>query len=149
MALQAGARLIGDDGLLQLRRVVEMRARRAVQEVEKEFRDYVSDSMRAPKHGYYYRRPGRIHQASAPGEAPAVDYGRLLGSLRTEFGSRGLTAKVIIGNNSTIAYASELEEGHITRYGVVRPRPYWKPAVDYASNIFLTNLRTKLNTIKV
>lgn len=33
--------------------------------------------LNAPKTGRIYQRPGRTHQASAPGEPPATDYGVL------------------------------------------------------------------------
>lgn len=144
MAISVGAQLTGDDGLLKLRPAVEKVVRRTVSEIEKQFRDYVADSMRAPKHGRFYRRRDRIHRASAPGEAPAIDFGPLLSSLRTEYGSRGLTAKILIGNNSTISYASDLENGvH------VRKRPYWKPAIDHIEPIFFNQMRIRLNSLKL
>lgn len=40
--------------------------------------------MELPKHGRFYSRRGRVHQASAPGEPPAVDTGALYESLRVE-----------------------------------------------------------------
>ncbi len=42
----------------------------------------VKQSFSPPKHGQVYRRGGRIHQASAPGEAPAVDTSQLRNATR-------------------------------------------------------------------
>ena len=73
-----------------------------------------------------YKSDGKVnldpfHQASAPGEAPATDTGRLMGSIY--FDREGpLTATV----GSKLAYAEWLE------YGTSRmaPRPYFRPAVE-------------------
>jgi phage gpG-like protein len=53
----------------------------------------------------YRRRGGRRHQASAPGEYPANDTGRLLASLK----SRQAKDSVTIGTN--VHYAKFLREG--------------------------------------
>lgn len=47
------------------------------------------------------------HQASAPGETPATDTGRLVSSIAIDYADRGLTAMVFAG----AAYARYLEEG--------------------------------------
>lgn len=44
-------------------------------------------SFTTPKHGERYKRGGKSHQASAPGEAPAVDFGTLQNSIIPEFPS--------------------------------------------------------------
>lgn len=144
-----GAKLLGDSGLGTIRVKVERAAAQAVSITEKDFRDYVASQMRAPKSGAYYTRPGRIHRASAPGEAPAIDFGRLLGSLRTRFADRGMTAEVSIGNDGNLAYASWLEDGHNGKRGTVAPRPYWAPAVEAVRPTFEANLRRRLNTISI
>lgn len=81
-------------------------------------------SMSKPKSGWLYRRgktSRSVHQASAPGEAPAVDTGTLFGEM--QWRSTGpLSAEVDI----IPEYASYLETG--TRR--MAPRPYVQPAID-------------------
>lgn len=85
--------------------------------------DVVERIQRGPASGVVYtkKNPNRVHQASAPGEAPATDTGRLANSI--EFDQIGpLTATV----GSSLLYALYLE------YGTTRmaPRPYFRPAVE-------------------
>jgi HK97 gp10 family phage protein len=63
------------------------------------------------------------HQASAPGQPPATDTGRLLNSIGHTVGSDadGLYADV----SARVAYAVFLELG--TRY--MAPRPFLRPAL--------------------
>jgi hypothetical protein len=74
-------------------------------------------SMTEPKHGREYKRRGRVHVASAPGEAPAVDTGFLINSIQTDVKSN--TEAVV-----TIAaeYAELLE--------FEKDRPFVRPAID-------------------
>lgn len=74
-----------------------------------------------PKTGRVYRRKGVVHQASAPGEAPANDMGRLANSITTEFQPDKLTG--IIGAHTD--YAAYLEYGT----SKMEPRPYMRPAL--------------------
>lgn len=78
--------------------------------------------MSLPKTGRAYRR-GRtaIHIASAPGEAPAVDFGTLTNSINVETPTL-TTARISINAE----YAAYLEYG--TRF--MQPRPYVTPAID-------------------
>jgi HK97 gp10 family phage protein len=73
------------------------------------------------KSGRVYARRGVKHQASAPGEAPASDTGRLVSSIHTSYNEVNLSGKVTIGT----AYGLMLE------YGTERiePRPFARPAV--------------------
>jgi len=76
-------------------------------------------------------RPGGPHQASAPGESPASDTGRLTGSIF--FDTQGpLTATV----GSRLVYALWLE------YGTSRmaARPYFRPAVEAMRAKFVKRL---------
>lgn len=79
-----------------------------------------------PGTGRIYRRKGRVHQASAPGEPPAVDTGLLRASVRSSVGrdERGLVAT--IGTNQKVGVYLELG----TRY--MAPRPFARPALDAA-----------------
>lgn len=77
-----------------------------------------------PKTGHVYKRRGVAHQASAPGEAPATDTGRLVQSGRTEYDRKKVLGRVVFSTN----YAASLEYGTQT----IEPRPFARPAL--ASN---------------
>ena len=68
------------------------------------------------KSGRIYTRRGVKHQASAPGEAPASDTGRLVNSRRITLDSKDIRARLTFATR----YALPLEVG--TRR--VEPRPY-------------------------
>lgn len=74
-----------------------------------------------PHTGRIYRRRGVTHQASAPGEPPAVDTGRHINSITTEYDQAQLAGTVVF----RAKYAAALE------YGTSRmaPRPYARPAL--------------------
>lgn len=77
--------------------------------------------MTRPKSGREYPRQGRIHIASAPGEAPAVDTGFLINSIQTVIKS-DYEAEIAIGAE----YAEALEFGA----GDIAARPFVRPAID-------------------
>lgn len=74
-----------------------------------------------PKTGRIYRRRTVEHQASAPGEPPASDTGRLVASIRTDYDTSELVGRV----TASTEYAAALE------YGTARmaPRPFMRPAL--------------------
>lgn len=74
-----------------------------------------------PKTGRKYRRRGVVHQASAPGEAPATDTGGLIGSRRIETDKARVAARLIFSKKT----ARWLE------FGTKRmaPRPYARRAI--------------------
>ncbi len=76
----------------------------------------VKTDMAQPKSG---RRYGK-HQASAPGESPAMDTGVLAASVMTEADGDG----VLVGTNSE--YAEPLEFGTAR----MRARPFMQPAAE-------------------
>lgn len=81
----------------------------------------VKVSMTEPKTGAIYVRQGRAHQASAPGQAPAIDFGFLANSIQVgEVTAREAT--VVAGAE----YALYLEMG--TRF--MSPRPFMRPALE-------------------
>jgi hypothetical protein len=89
----------------------------------------IKQSMGPPKTGREYPRPGgKIHIASAPGEAPAIDYGTLINSITTEF-PQELTGIVY----SSVPYSVYLEFGSVK----LAPRPAWVPAAEAAWPDFL------------
>lgn len=73
------------------------------------------------KTGRVYRRRGVEHQASAPGEAPASDTGRLVQSGRTEYQVADLSGTALWST----AYAEALEYGNEN----LDERPYARPAL--------------------
>lgn len=81
----------------------------------------ISLMQNGPKTGRIYRRGGVEHQASAPGEAPAVNIGTLIGSIATEYNFKTLSGRVI----ARAPYGAYLE------YGTERmePRPFLRPAL--------------------
>ena len=78
-------------------------------------------SMAEPKHGRIYKRGRKEHQASAPSEAPAIDEGALVNSIKTEI--TGETSAVVGASQET---AVNLELGTIH----VAPRPFLGPAFE-------------------
>jgi hypothetical protein len=74
-----------------------------------------------PKSGLDYRRRGRIHIASAPGEAPAVDTGFLINSIQTEVKS---------DTETVVAIAAEYAEGLEFGTDDIAERPFVRPAID-------------------
>jgi HK97 gp10 family phage protein len=77
---------------------------------------------RGTKSGIVYEKtnPRRVHTASAAGEAPATDTGRLVGSIRADVA--GKEASV----SANTVYAAPLEFG--TRD--MQPRPFLVPALE-------------------
>ncbi len=73
------------------------------------------------------------HQASAPGEAPAIDTGTLKGSIRVEMEPRDLVA--IVGTD--VEYAPHLEFGTSR----MAPRPYLGPAAEAVRPSFEAAMR--------
>lgn len=85
--------------------------------------DIVRSVQRGPASGRVYQKynPRRSHRASAPGQAPMSDTGRLANSIT--FDKQGpLTATV----GSHLAYAVHLEYGTIK----MAARPFFRPAVE-------------------
>ena len=78
-----------------------------------------------PRTGRTYDRGKKQHTASAPGEPPAVDTGRLRNSIVTQAYDGGKVAR--IGPSATVNYAAELEDGIP---GEMAPRPYLRPVID-------------------
>ena len=82
----------------------------------------IKDSMNAPHGGRIYKRRTVQHQASAPGEAPAIDTGGLVGSF----------VKRYFPHYSEIY--TDAEQSRALEYcrpeGGLLPRPFMKPAAD-------------------
>ena len=91
--------------------------------------------MSGPKSGRIYRRGSRTHQASAPGEAPAIDYGVLANSIQVE---RESDLRQTVFTNTE--YAVYLEFGTSR----MSPRPFFGPAFEAARPIFEAGIRELL-----
>jgi len=87
-----------------------------------------------PKNGREYKlnNPRRTHRASAPGQAPATDTGRLVQSITANI--TGLTAEV----SANVQYAAPLEFGTVN----MEPRPFLQPALDAQKARFNQRLKT-------
>lgn len=95
---------------------------RLIYKIVQDVKSTILDSMRQPKTGRVYwkgKRRNIAHQASAPGEAPAVDQGQLWNSI-TAFLVRATTGVLAVG----AAHGKFLEGG--TRF--MEPRPFIEPA---------------------
>jgi len=79
--------------------------------------------------GRTYRRGKVTHRASAPGQPPAVDTGRLRSSITYELGTSGRVLVARVGTN--VNYARHLELGTSR----MRPRPFLRPALAKAKGV--------------
>lgn len=122
-------------------------AMRAIAALGDEVREAASEAVRAtaaelegavklkiqqgPKTGRLYRGGNVVHQASAPGEAPANDTGTLMGSIYHE---READLTYTVG--SRMVYAAYQE------YGTSRmaARPFFRPAVEDIRPAFAARL---------
>jgi phage gpG-like protein len=89
-------------------------------------------SMQGPKSGRVYTRSGGVHQASAPGEAPAVDTGNLINSLQVEV--RAQTSAAVYTN---VEYAPVLEYGGAK----MEARPFLTPAARDEWELFIERMK--------
>lgn len=99
----------------------------------------IGQSMHDAKSGRIYKltQPTRrVHRASAPGEAPAVDFGTL---------SQSIQAMMI--NTYTWNVGTVLPYGRYLEYGTMRiaPRPWLAPAIEANRDNFNRLLSAALN----
>jgi phage gpG-like protein len=92
---------------------------------------------RGPKTGDIYQKenPTRTHQASAPGEPPATDTGRLASSIGHTHDGR--QAAVIARTD----YAATLEFGGTQGGRQILPRPFMNPSLEEDRPIFMRELK--------
>lgn len=96
-----------------------------VYEIDEQVKNRIA---RGPATGRVYEKynPRRTHQASAPGEAPMTDTGRLVSSVYVDPGRLSATV------GSRLAYAAYLEYG-TRRMGA---RPVWRPVAEKEAKEF-------------
>jgi len=99
--------------------------------------DIIKRIQKGPASGVTYEKynPRRTHTASAPGEAPATDTGRLASSV--DFKREGPMSATV---GSQVAYAAMLEFGTSR----IAPRPAWVPATESMRPKFRQRLETAL-----
>jgi len=110
------------DRLPELRGELRRRASALVERTARAVEEDWKSSMEGQKSGRLYRRGNVVHQASAPGEAPAIDTGNYYGAIHVEMES-DLTAIVTPG---AAPYPVILELGGAN----VAPRPAAGPAAE-------------------
>ncbi len=112
-AFQNVVRLTGTRGLVEAALILERNIKRKLSQ---------------PGTGRIYPRgKKRVHQASAPGEPPAVDMGRLRSSIgHDETRVLGEVISIRVGTN--VDYATPLEYGAPSK-GIL-PRPFMRPALE-------------------
>ncbi len=123
--------IIGQDAILRSTDALMKKANDAIKtgllQVAFLSQAYAQESIiRGAKSGRLYRRGKTvIHRASAPGEAPANDTGRLASAFKASASPLSLEASVTAGT----AYAAHLE------YGTTKmaARPFLRPAAEKAA----------------
>lgn len=103
--------------------------------------DYIRAIESGNKTGRIYRRRGRMHQASAPGEAPANDAGVLVSRTRVAVSRKTISAAVVAGPSDF--YARFLESG--TRH--ILPRPALVPSRDKHVQDFIASVQAVLDNV--
>ncbi|RVC47580.1 hypothetical protein EN781_00135 [Mesorhizobium sp. M4A.F.Ca.ET.090.04.2.1] len=91
---------------------------RATESVVEEGTSLILDT---PKSGKIYERRGIKHQASAPGEPPASDTGRLVQSGHAEYDTKAISGTAVW----SAAHAEALEHGTQN----MEPRPFARQAL--------------------
>lgn len=118
-----------------VRPMVSRIVRKATLDVEAD----IKNEMRGPKSGRLYRRGSRTHQASAPGQAPAVDLGQLINSIQVE-NVTDLTSTI----GTSVEYAMPLEFGSRR----VAARPVWRPVIEKHRPSFIAALTFVLRALR-
>jgi len=104
-----------------LKSAIESGVRPIIKNIAFNIEALMKQLMTLPKHGRRYKRGSRFHIASAPGEAPAVDTGNLINTIKTEIKS-DTEATITI----PAAYAEALEFGS----SKIAARPFVRPAIE-------------------
>lgn len=96
-----------------------------IKDTARDIKDEIHYLMQLPKTGRIYSRKIGLHQASAPGEAPAIEEGTLFDSVQVVTETK-LKSSVVADTPYTFA----LEFGKRFKKGrVLLPRPFMRPAV--------------------
>lgn len=113
----------------EIARRLPQATRQVVQETILDIEAHIKADMAAAKSGVWYGG----HQASAPGESPAIDMSNLVNSIRTEMqGTEG-------GVYTNAEHAEPLEYG--APMNNLEPRPFMTPAAEAARPEFMRKMR--------
>lgn len=156
------------DHIPQITKELQKSARAATYLTAQEARATMIALMRQPKHGRMYRRGRvgkrmskgyraaglrsymtakgnemaivgyKTHQASAPGEAPAIDRGHLANSIQVKYTGPMQSA---VYSNSEYAAAQEFGRPEIN----LAARPYMRPAVSAVRDFFFNKMNEALH----
>jgi len=136
----------------RIRKNAKAGARKIVLDTSKKVHTHILASMLQPKHGRVYRRRGRYHRASAPGEAPARDWGNYYKSIRNKWAS-GTSGTQWAGNYTRLVYTKGvpgkpdlpiwLERGTSR----MKKRPHFKPAAKKYRSKFQKDMKQYLKRI--
>ena len=99
---------------------------------------------KGPNTGRTYKRTkdGKFHRASAPGESPATDSGRLVSHINFVLAAEGLMASIGIHDVANVVYAARMEFGGRDSRGIyIAPRPYVRPALTRNAKAIILRLR--------
>jgi hypothetical protein len=111
--------------------------RSVVGDYAKRIRDRMADSMREPKSGIHH--PGLPNRSSAIGEAPAVQSGDLINSLKIRHNRSGIGWSAEIGSFGEVEYAAYLDPD-MARY-------FAYPALARHADDFVRELQRALNNM--
>ena len=95
--------------------------------------------LNTPKSGRIYRRGNVLHQASAPGEAPASDTGSLVSRLEVVPNEDEVSAKLVANTQ----YAAFLEYGTEK----MEPRPFMRPALAHMRDTIIKIMATMMRSV--
>jgi hypothetical protein len=138
-------RTIKLEGTEELRKAIIKLSKEGRKEIKKEIDktglslrgSVIKKYQRGPATGIIYTKydPKRIHQASAPGEAPATDTGLLANSV---------TFKEV--GPLEVEVLTEVEYGEWLEFGTasIEPRPNWVPSVQEEQPKFIKRLEAGL-----
>jgi len=124
--------------LSEMTKEIEAEVDKAIDATGLELRgNIIKNYQRGPASGATYEKynPRRTHRASAPGEAPATDTGRLASSVN--YKKDGAMSATV---GSEIVYAAMLEFGTSR----IAPRPAWVPAVEAMRSKFERRIQDAL-----
>lgn len=115
-----------------IRHQIRQKAARAVKKAVLDIEGHTKASMAEAKSGRMYGE----HQASAPGEAPAIDLGLLVNSIQGE----------MVGELSGVVYTDK-EYGPPLEFGTHRiaPRPFFGPAAEAVRPSFEQSIRNLID----
>lgn len=123
---------------------IKLKSKAVQQKIDKALIDSVAllqaemkKSINERSYGRRYDRGAKVHIASAPGDAPNTDSGRLINSILTSYSRASRSAKVYISKFAD--YAVYLEFG--TKNGKLKKRPFFYPAIRKHRSTIRSRLR--------